>query len=135
MRDSFAEDIEKAADGPIVAAVIHADQGHVDYSYDPIRKHDPRFVPPGLTRTVLTWEQARPLLDYPYDNGFGVQDCHDVHVWTDERVVYVHEYDGATELEWLPRNPPPAAPDRGGFCHSCNHLTDPDTHDCGKDTP
>ena len=54
---------------------------------------------------ILTWEEARPHLDYEYDNGYGSQDCHSVHIWTPTRVIYVQEYDGATWLDTLPRNP------------------------------
>lgn len=54
---------------------------------------------------VLTWEEARPILDYEYDSGFGAQDCHSLYIWTPTRVIYVHEYDGATWPEAIPRNP------------------------------
>src|SRR6185437_5638479 len=68
---------------------------------------------------VVSWEQARPFLDYEYDSGFGGQDCHSVTIWTPTRVIFVHEYDGATGLTWVPRHPVehcPAANGLGGLC-------------------
>ena len=54
---------------------------------------------------ILTWEEARPHLDYEYDSGYGSQDCHNVYIWTPTRVIYIHEYDGSTWPETVPRNP------------------------------
>ena len=54
---------------------------------------------------ILTWEEARPHLDYEYDSGFGSQDCHNIYIWTPTRVIYIHEYDGSTWPEAVPRNP------------------------------
>ena len=79
---TFAEDIERAAGGAerIEAVVIW-----------PLR--------------VLSWHEARPLLDYDYDDGFGAPDCHAVYVWTEDKVLWVTQYDGATTNSSAPRNP------------------------------
>lgn len=58
-----------------------------------------------LEGVLMTWDEARPYLDYEYDNGYGGQDCHSVHIWTPARIIYVQEYDGATWLNSIPRNP------------------------------
>lgn len=44
-------------------------------------------------------------LDYSYDSGYGSQDCHDINIWTADKVYYIHEYDGSTSLDYQPRNP------------------------------
>ena len=60
-----------------------------------------------LYAETLTWAEAIPHLDYPYDPGFGSMDCHDILIWTKDSIFYVHEYDGSTSLQSFPRNPPP----------------------------
>ena len=53
----------------------------------------------------LTWEKAAEVLNYEYDTGFGAQDCHSVLVYTRHNIYYVHEYDGSTNIKYMPRNP------------------------------
>lgn len=53
----------------------------------------------------ITWEQAAPLLDYNYKRGYGSRDCHDIVIYTDKNIYYVHDYDGATWLQFVPRYP------------------------------
>lgn len=54
-----------------------------------------------------TWGEVRESLDYTYDHGYGGADCHPILAWTQTRLIFVLEYDGATGLSWLPRNPTP----------------------------
>lgn len=93
---NFAEDIEKEAGAPIEAVVI----GHNIYFDD-----ETRPIPTHQLDVVLTWAEARPLLDYEYEDGYGLPDCHAITAWTSERVVFVSQYDGATNVESVPRNP------------------------------
>ena len=53
---------------------------------------------------VLTWAEARPLLDY-FDAGYGSPGCHHIYVWTTQRVLFISQYDGSTSLESVPRDP------------------------------
>ena len=53
----------------------------------------------------ITLDLALVLLNYNYDNDYGTQDCHNIYIWTKDKVYYVHEYDGATWLEYVDRNP------------------------------
>lgn len=66
---------------------------------------DPRSVSPEYLNKQLTWEQAAPLLDYEYNSGYGSMDCHNIYFWTAQSVGYIHEYDGSTSVELIPRNP------------------------------
>jgi hypothetical protein len=98
---TFAEDIEEAVGGDacnILACVI----GTVGFSY---YDDDPEKGAPVRRGVLLSWDEARPMLDYKFDAGFGGQDCHNVWVWTPDRVLFVAEYDGATSVEGVPRNP------------------------------
>ncbi len=64
---------------------------------------------------VLTWKQARPMLDYEFDDGLGGADCNSLLLWTFDRVWFVHEYDGATSLAWVPRQPCACMPEFSGL--------------------
>ena len=98
---TFAEEIEEAAEGePIEAILIYRPPYVPSSADDKLKRTD---LPFGM---VLGWEQARHYLDYNYDRGFGTQECHSIIAWTASWVLYVDEYDGATSVGALPRNPP-----------------------------
>lgn len=59
---------------------------------------------------VEPWAEASKKLDYQYNNGFGGADCHAVIAWGERYVYFVHEYDGATGINCVPRNPEECAP-------------------------
>ena len=97
---TFAEDIERAAGGAerIEAVVIGPfGWGSID--------DDNQKIPRSKLGRVLSWHEARSLLDYDYDDGFGAPDCHAVYVWTADEVLWVTQYDGATTIDSAPRNP------------------------------
>ena len=112
---TFADDLLAEAGGePIVYVVI----GESDpFGRGAVQVFDGQFVVglydgdvryvPGLARKgeMLTWDEAQPLLDYDYDTGCGLRDCHAVYAWTATRVLFVVEYDGATWISSAPRNP------------------------------
>lgn len=93
---TFAEDIELAAgDEPIISI-----------SVGPTRRWTWADEPDhALGAEPVSWAEARPVLDYLFDAGYGGQDCHDIWAWTPTRVLFVHEYDGATCVASAPRNP------------------------------
>lgn len=101
---NLAKDFEEMAIGPILGAVI-GDDGRRPYGQ---RGDSP------LHGKLVAWEDARPVLDYEYDNGYGGADCHAVYAWTETQVLFVHEYDGATAVQQVPRNPIACAPEFGG---------------------
>lgn len=61
----------------------------------------------GVPTHVFMWESPimQNWLDLPFDDGFGSQGVPSFFAWTKDRVYYVWEYDGATSLAWVPRNP------------------------------
>lgn len=63
-----------------------------------------------IVRQVWPWEEAAKLIDYEYHSGFGGADCHAVIAWGEKFVYFVHEYDGATGIQKVPRNPMPCSP-------------------------
>lgn len=54
---------------------------------------------------VLTWQEAEPLVDYPFDSSYGLPRCHAVTAWTRDRIIFVSQYNGATSIEYAPRHP------------------------------
>ncbi len=100
MRENFANDIEEAAAGEKIEAIVI---GKIGWAVD--EDEDRRGISKELRNRVLAWEVARPLLDYEYDGGFGGSDCHAIYAWTATHVLSVHEYDGSTRVIAVPRNP------------------------------
>lgn len=103
---SFAADIEAVAgDEPIEAVVVGSiEDGFSSYYF-------PKGKPPV---GILTWEMARPFLDYSYSPGYGGAECAPVWVWTPTRVLFVGTYDGATWVDAVPRNPTEGDPNHVG---------------------
>ena len=98
--NTFAEDIEKAAMGDSILAIRIEDSERVGWGWSGDGK-----LPPELVGRILLWEKVRPHLNYEYDAGYGSQDCHDITAWTENRVLFVHEYDGSTYIRTVDRNP------------------------------
>jgi hypothetical protein len=96
---NFAEDIEAAVGEEEIEAIVISPPSYFGGYGDKDRPSPVRYG------VALTWVEARPMLDYKYDDGFGLQDCDDVYVYTATRVLYVHEYDGSTRIAGLPRHP------------------------------
>ena len=59
---------------------------------------------------IEPWDTAASKLDLDYNAGFGGADCHAAVVWGKKFVYFVHEYDGATKVYAVPRNPIPCIP-------------------------
>ena len=68
-----------------------------------------------VLRHVEPWAEASKKIDYEYDSGFGGADCHAVFAWGEKFVYFVHEYDGATNVQFVPRNPVDCIPGWGGI--------------------
>ena len=101
---NFLKDLENCIGDEVVEAVVFTDL--IDtYGWPPIPEPRNAGIVVGKR---YSWEEAKPLLDYPYYRGYGSMDCHSVNIWTSTRVIYIHEYDGSTWPESVPRNPPVA---------------------------
>lgn len=99
--------LEGAAGGEAIEGIVIGEFGWDSYG---LREDHP----PVRTGVVLTWDEARPMLDYAYDAGYGAPDCHAVWAWTASRVLFVVQYDGSTGVQWVPRNPTSGDPDMPG---------------------
>lgn len=103
---TFANEIEEVVTGEIIAVVI-GEKGWSGYG-------DEHGLSDEHKGKVLTWLEARPLLDYDYDKGYGAPDCHAVAVYTEDEVIMAYQYDGATGLFTVKRNPVPHSPEMPG---------------------
>jgi hypothetical protein len=93
---NFLEDIIEIADDEPIEAIIIGPKG-IYYKNTPDLNE--------IEGKLLTFEEAKPFLDYEYDDGLGCADCHAIYAWTPSRVLFIHEYDGATSVASVPRNP------------------------------
>jgi hypothetical protein len=107
---TFWQDIRRVAGDEPIEAVLIGGFGWGDEDADGTRAVGAENI-----GRLLTADEAAPLLNYEYDNGFGGADCHEVFAWTASRVILVHEYDGATGLRWVPRNPAVTPVSMGGL--------------------
>ena len=104
-KKNFLKDIQDTLENQTVEAVqfltLLNDRGWFD---DP--EPEPRNKGIILGK-LYAWEEAKPLLDYEYNAGYGGMDCHGIYIWTPQSVLIIHEYDGSTWPELIPRHPVP----------------------------
>lgn len=101
--------ILKEAKGEAVEAVVIGEMGWGDYGSDSVPNYAQQ--PRGK---VLAWEEALPWIDYEFDCGYGAPSCNAIHAWTASKVLFVSQYDGATCINSVPRNPSDAKPEMPG---------------------
>lgn len=105
----FDEEIEKVADATIIGCVVGA-YGWGGYWED---KENPK-IPHDKLYKLMTWDTAKPLLHYDWNQGHGSPSCHAITVWTKNEVIFVSQYDGSTSLCTVPRNPKDHEPEMPG---------------------
>ena len=74
----------------------------------------PSQIPREKRGVVLKWADARPLLDYEFDPGYGAPRCHAVYVWSKEDVLFISQYDGSVGFCVIPREPRAVVPEMPG---------------------
>ena len=106
---NFKDDILEAAAGELIVGAVIGVMDWGDYHSDKVPQYE---LQP--KNKLLSWEEALPLLDYEYNTSYGAPECNAVYVWTENNVIFVSQYDGATSLHAIPRNPKDAAPEMPG---------------------
>jgi hypothetical protein len=101
--------IEEMANGAKIEGVVIGEMGWGDYGSDGVPNYEKQ--PKGK---LLSWDEARPLLDYEFHAGFGAPSCNAVCAWTKYRVIGISQYDGSTAPFWMPRNPVDYMPEMQG---------------------
>lgn len=95
---NFLNDLLEAAGTEKILALKLLGPRHPSY----MERHD-QAAP--IVGKLVSLSEAYPYLNYEYDDGYGGQDCHDIHAWTPTRVLSIHEYDGSTWFISVPRDP------------------------------
>lgn len=75
----------------------------------------PPPVPFEKRGVILAAEQAEKYMrEWSFNGGYGSPDCYATYVWTNQRVIWVTQYDGSTQLNDAPRNPSAVMPSMPG---------------------
>jgi hypothetical protein len=102
--NAYDDLLRKLQDGEEVEAIMFGNWGWGD-------DENIQAVPEDKKGVVLTLEQARPYMNgWSFNGGYGSPECYATYIWTNRRVLWVTQYDGATGLSSAPRNPPSGAP-------------------------
>lgn len=102
----WLQDVEARTGEKIEAIVVGK------HDNDPDRWSRDRVAPPG-ENVILSREDGLKKLDQEYDSGYGGADCFPMYAWTQSFVYLIGEYDGATGLHSVPRNPVNCEPEFG----------------------
>lgn len=102
------DDIE-LLEGETIEAVVFGNFGD-SYSVEPedggARGEVDPPIPKEFRKKILSFEEAYPHGEgWKFYSGFGTSETYNAHIWTNLRVLFVHEYDGSTYLESVPRSP------------------------------
>ena len=100
-KTAYSEIMERLEEGEIIEAIIFGNWG-----WDGFDEPSPPPVPEKMRRKVLTLDEAKPLLKkFKFGGGFGAPETYAVRIFTNKRVFWVTQYDGATGLDSTIRNP------------------------------
>lgn len=117
-KTTLANWIKEMAEGEAVEAVVIGRMGWASaFDGDEADDYNHESVPGYLEmpkNVVVRWSQARVLLDYEFNSGFGAPGCQSVYAWTKSWVIGVSQYDGATAPFRIPRNPTNCVPKMPG---------------------
>jgi hypothetical protein len=99
---AYDELVSFLEEGEAVEAIVFGEFGWGGGYGEPA----PQPVPKDKQGIIMSLEEARPMMQsWSFRGGFGAPDCYAVYAWTSSRVIWVHEYDGATRLSSAPRSP------------------------------
>ena len=106
---SAYDDLMEFTEGEIIEAVVFGGwNGYGPDGLDEIgyKEPNPAPVPREKMGVILPWsEAARYMNGWSLNTGFGFPETYSIYVWTDSNVVFVVQYDGATCVYKVPRNP------------------------------
>lgn len=112
--NAYEELLAALEPGEEVRGIVFGNWGGTGYPAEKLAYCEPpdRPVPVDARGRVLSLEEARPyMVGWSFDGGHGTAECYATWVWTDRRVIWVHEYDGSTHLSWMPRHPIECTPE------------------------
>jgi len=95
---NLVEWIKGEAGGEEIESVIIGKFGWNGYN-------DEIHIPEEYIGKALSWEMAKKLLNYDFDDSYGAPGCHAICAYTASWIISVYQYDGATSTFKMPRNP------------------------------
>ncbi|RLG52824.1 MAG: hypothetical protein DRO00_05035 [Thermoproteota archaeon] len=99
---NLKDEILKLTDSEIIEAVV------IGHNYW-LEEYEDK-IPWEKKGVILSWEEAKKLLDFEYESDYGKPEGYPVFVWTKTKLIITVIYDGKIWLEALPRNPVPCKP-------------------------
>lgn len=95
----------------IVEGIVFGEYGWGGYGENECKNP----IPKEMKGVVLTLERAKPLMNgWSFNCGHGSPECYATYIWTNQRVIWVTQYDGATTLDSAPRSPKNCIPEMPG---------------------
>lgn len=108
-------------EGETVEGLVFGAWGWGGYSFDGsgfelgFGEPDPPPVPMSQRGKVLSLELAKPYMaGWNFAGGYGSPEAYATYIWTNRRVIWVTQYDGATCLTDAPRHPTACQPEMPG---------------------
>ena len=99
--NAYDELMEELEGGEIVDGIVFGNYGNSGYG-----EPEPNPVPEELKGKLLKPEEAKPYMDgWSFYSDVGAVECYATYIWTNKRVMWITQYDGATNLDSMPRNP------------------------------
>lgn len=94
----------------VIEAVVFGDWGWSGFG-----EPEPASVPKDARGVVLTPSEAASYMEgWSFYGGYGAPNCYATYIWTNQRVIWVTQYDGSTNLDHAPRNPIAGMPNMPG---------------------
>ena len=101
MSNAYEDLNEYLDEGEEVESIVFGEYGWGGY-----KEPEPNPVSHDLFGKILSLEDAKPLMQtWSFYTGFGAPECYAVNIYTNQRVIWVTQYDGATSLDSMLRHP------------------------------
>lgn len=93
--NAYSELMEYLNKDELVEAIIFGEWGWEGYN-----EPTPNIVNHNLFGEILSIDEAKPLLErFSFLGGFGSPNCYAVRIFTNQRIIWVTQYDGSTTLD------------------------------------
>jgi len=99
--EAYEQLIEYLREDEVIEAIQFGEWGWGGY-----KEPEPNPIPHELFGKILTLESAEPYMrGWSIYGGFGSPECYSLNAYTNHRVIWITQYDGATGLDSMPRHP------------------------------
>lgn len=99
--NAYDDLIAELDEGESVEGIIFGDWGWSGFA-----EPAPPPIPQNIKARVLSLKDAAPFMEeWSFYGDHGSPKCYATYIWTNKRVLWVTQYDGATSLGSAPRNP------------------------------